>query len=156
MESAQEWLGPHVWNGAETGDGPILDGKALTLALIGRLGWREKERMDREVPECFVTPGGKKKEIEYDSGLPVLQVRIQDVLGLQENPRILGVNLVFHLLSPAGRPLQITGDIVGFWKGSYADVRREMRGRYPKHFWPEDPLNAQPPVPADHRRSDKS
>lgn len=156
MESAQEWLGPHVWNGAETGDGPILDGKALTLALIGRLGWREKERMDREVPECFVTPGGKKKEIEYDSGLPVLQVRIQDVLGLQENPRILGVNLVFHLLSPAGRPLQITGDIVGFWKGSYADVRREMRGRYPKHFWPEDPLNAQPPVPAAHRRSDKS
>lgn len=156
IESAEKWLGPHVWKGEETGEGPIIDGKSLTLALIDRLGWREKERMDREAPEYFVTPAGKKRPIEYGSGLPVLQVRLQDVLGLQENPRLAGVNLVFHLLSPAGRPLQITGDIVGFWKGSYADVRREMRGRYPKHVWPEDPLNAQPPAVIPHRRSAKS
>jgi ATP-dependent helicase HrpB len=81
-------------------------------------------------------------------------VRLQDLLGQRDTPRLAGgrVALVLHLLSPAGRPLAVTADLAGFWRGAYAEVRKQMRGRYPKHPWPEDPLNAAPPAPREARR----
>jgi len=94
FESVQEWLGPHVWNGAETGDGPILDGKSLTLALIDRLGWREKERMDREAPEYFVTPPGKRTQSNTPRGFRYSSPN-PGGLGAPGKPRFLGENLVF-------------------------------------------------------------
>jgi len=91
------------------------------------------------LPELFTLPNGRKKPIHYDSGNPVISVRLQDCFGISVHPRIMGLPLVFHLLSPADRPVQITSDISGFWSGSYAEVRKDMKGRYPKHFWPENP-----------------
>ena len=91
-------------------------------------------------------PSGSTIEIDYDSEQPVLRVRLQEVFGWSDTPRVAGgrVPVVLHLLSPAGRPIQVTADLGGFWKGSYPQVRAEMRGRYPKHDWPEDPTKATP------------
>jgi ATP-dependent helicase HrpB len=90
-------------------------------------------------------PSGSRLPIDYtDPADPALEVRLQEMFGARDNPSIAGgrVALTLRLLSPAGRPLQVTRDLAGFWKGSYAEVRREMRGRYPRHPWPDDPLSA--------------
>jgi ATP-dependent helicase HrpB len=137
IREAGEWLGPFIWEGRDSGKGPIIDGKGLAQALAARLGWELKRRLDAEVPDSFALPRGRKGHIEYGSGEPVLSLRLQDAFGITGEPRILGVPVVFCLLSPANRPIQITRDLPGFWKGSYAGVRKEMRGRYPKHNWPE-------------------
>jgi ATP-dependent helicase HrpB len=138
------WLGPFVWNGAESGGGPVIDGSGLAAAIAARLGWTEKAELDRLVPDQFLPPprqAGKTTRrpcpIDYRSGEPVVRLRLQDAFGIREIREILGVPIVFHLLSPAGRPVQVTRDLEGFWKGSYGEVRKEMRGRYPKHDWPE-------------------
>jgi ATP-dependent helicase HrpB len=134
------WLGPHIWDGRETGKTPIIDGKGLIRALLTRLGWEQKQALDTQVPEYFSLPNGKKRLIDYSSGEPALRLRLQDAFGITSGPRVLGVPVVFCLLSPADRPIQITRDLAGFWAGSYASLRREMRGRYPKHNWPEHPV----------------
>jgi ATP-dependent helicase HrpB len=139
VEDAAQWLGPFV---LEDG-GPIITGKGLTDALAARLGWEAKAELDRLVPEYFTPPQGKaplrRRLIDYSSGEPVLRIRLQDAFGIGSATEILSVPIVFHLLSPADRPIQVTRDLPGFWKGSYAEVRKEMRGRYPKHLWPEHP-----------------
>jgi ATP-dependent helicase HrpB len=92
--------------------------------------------------------------IDYTSGdVPILAVRLQEMFGATASPCIAGgrITLLLHLLSPAGRPLQTTSDLAGFWRGSYHEIRREMRGRYPKHPWPEDPLAAEPTSRAKRR-----
>jgi ATP-dependent helicase HrpB len=92
-------------------------------------------------------PSGSRVRIDYaDPRAPVLAVRLQELFGLQETPRVAQgrVALVLHLLSPAHRPVQVTRDLAGFWRSSYFDVRRDLRGRYPRHHWPEDPLQATP------------
>ncbi|MCL2127261.1 MAG: ATP-dependent helicase, partial [Treponema sp.] len=99
----------------------------------------KKREMDKEVPEQYVLPSGRKRDIDYGSGTPVIRLRLQDAFGIKGRTEIRGIPAVFHLLSPAGRPVQITSDLDGFWAGSYAEVRKEMRGRYPKHQWPENP-----------------
>jgi ATP-dependent helicase HrpB len=138
---AAEWLGPFVR--AENNGGPVIDGKGLAAALTARLGWEGKAGLDRLVPDQFIPPrhsgkaGGRPVPIDYSSGEPVVRLRLQDAFGIREIREVLGVPVVFHLLSPAGRPVQVTRDLEGFWKGSYAEVRKEMRGRYPKHDWPE-------------------
>jgi ATP-dependent helicase HrpB len=93
--------------------------------------------MDAEVPDSFALPKGRKGRIEYGSGEPVLSLRLQDAFGIIGEQKILGVPVVFCLLSPANRPIQTTRDLSGFWRGSYAEVRKDLRGRYPKHNWPE-------------------
>jgi ATP-dependent helicase HrpB len=138
-ETASTWLGPFLWEGREGGRGPVIDGTGLVRALEARLGWKLKQDLDRRVPAFLTLPKGKKRALDYGSGEPVLRVRLQDAFGIREENRILGIPVVFHLLSPADRPIQITADLRGFWAGSYGEVRREMRGRYPKHPWPEDP-----------------
>ncbi|MFP3041698.1 ATP-dependent helicase HrpB [Treponema primitia] len=140
INDAAQWLGPFVWDGAESGSGPIISGKGLADALAARLGWETKKELDRLAPEYFTPPKGRRRHIDYSTGEPVLRLRLQDAFGIGE-VKILSVPIVFHLLSPADRPIQVTRDLPGFWKGSYADVRKEMRGRYPKHFWPEVPNN---------------
>jgi ATP-dependent helicase HrpB len=142
IAAAAEWLGPFLWEGGTEGEGPVLDGPSLVRALEGRIGGRDQGRLDKLVPPCFLLPNGKKRPLDYGSGEPVLSLRLQDAFGIAGKPGILGVPLTFELLSPAGRPVQITRDLPGFWAGSYAEVRRELRGRYPKHRWPEDPRGA--------------
>ncbi|GHV37783.1 ATP-dependent helicase HrpB [Spirochaetia bacterium] len=137
ISDAAGWLGPFVWDGAESGGGPVIGGKGLGDALSARLGWDVKNELDRLVPEYFNPPKGRPRLIDYSSGEPVVRLRLQDAFGIHQPCEILSVPVVFHLLSPADRPIQVTRDLPGFWKGSYAEVRKEMRGRYPKHKWPE-------------------
>jgi ATP-dependent helicase HrpB len=134
MRDADQWLGPFV----QDDGGPAVSGRSLEEALTERLGWKTKKEMDRLVPEHIGRAGGRRHAVDYSSGEPVARIRLQDALGITETA-ILSSPIVFHLLSPADRPIQVTRDLKGFWKGSYAEVRKEMRGRYPKHFWPEFP-----------------
>jgi ATP-dependent helicase HrpB len=144
IRDAASWLGPGIPEGRETGRTPIIDGKGLIRALLSRLGWEHQHTLDTRTPEYFSLPRGKKRAIDYSSGEPALRLRLQDAFGIGGENRIMGVPLVFCLLSPADRPIQITRDLAGFWTGSYAAVRKEMRGRYPKHPWPEDPGSLPP------------
>jgi ATP-dependent helicase HrpB len=139
IRDAPRWLGPFIWEGAQGGKGPIIDGKGLKQALELRLGWEKSRALAALVPGEFPLAGGKSRPIAYDSGEPVVRLRLQDAFGIPPVSPILGVPVVFHLLSPADRPIQITADLGGFWAGSYREVRRELRGRYPKHNWPEHP-----------------
>ena len=111
------------------------------------LGWEKRQALDRLAPSHVTVPSGSRLPIDYGAGdVPVLAVRLQELFGARETPAVASgrVPLLLHLLSPAGRPLQVTRDLGGFWTGSYPQVRSEMRGRYPKHPWPEDPLTAPP------------
>jgi ATP-dependent helicase HrpB len=144
--------------------GPVLDGITrrsqlgrldLTATLKAMLSWEQQRRLDALAPIHIVAPSGSRVPIDYGAGdTPVLAVRIQELFGLGETPTVAGgrVPLLLHLLSPAGRPLQVTGDLRGFWATSYGSVRAEMRGRYPKHPWPDDPLAAPPTARAKRRR----
>ncbi len=118
----------------------------LLAALQGQLDWQQRRELDRLAPTHLPVPSGREVAVDYGAEAPVLAVKLQELFGQRETPSIAGgrVAVVIHLLSPAGRPLQVTRDLEGFWKGSYAAVRAEMRGRYPKHPWPEDPLTAPP------------
>jgi ATP-dependent helicase HrpB len=137
IRDAVLWLGPFVWDSQNPGAGPVFSNSSLKNALKTRLGWDLSAILDREVPGVFTLPSGRPRALDYRSGEPVLSARLQDCFGIAVHPRILGVPVVFHLLSPADRPIQITSDLPGFWKGSYAEVRKEMKGRYPKHRWPD-------------------
>ena len=128
------------------------DLKALDLseALFGMMSWGQREDLDRVVPSHFVTPLGRRVAIDYD-GAPGIEVRLQEMFGVAVHPLVGGVPLRVTLLSPGGQPLQVTQDVPGFWGTSYAEVRKEMRGAYPRHPWPEDPLAAEPTVRAKPR-----
>jgi ATP-dependent helicase HrpB len=119
----------------------------LADALRALLSWDQQRRLDDLAPTHLEVPTGSRIRIDYlDESAPVVSVRLQEVFGLEETPRIGGgrVPITFKLLSPAQRPVQVTRDLAGFWRGTYADVRKDMRGRYPKHYWPENPLEAEP------------
>jgi ATP-dependent helicase HrpB len=143
---------------------PFLDGISrrsqlgrldLVGALKALLSWEQQRRLDALAPAHIAVPSGSRVPIDYGAGeTPVLAVRLQELFGLGETPAVAGgrVPLLLHLLSPAGRPLQVTRDLRGFWATSYADVRAQMRGRYPKHPWPDDPLAAPPTARAKRRR----
>ncbi|MEZ5788314.1 MAG: ATP-dependent helicase HrpB [Xanthobacteraceae bacterium] len=140
--SAEDWLGPAF--AGKTGLDE-LDAEALSSALHARLPWNLRRRLDLEAPTHFDAPSGSHVPIDYaaEEG-PKLAIRVQELFGLDQHPGIAGgrVPLVIELLSPAQRPVQVTRDLPAFWRGSYASVRTEMRGRYPKHPWPDDPLSA--------------
>ncbi|HUJ73610.1 MAG TPA: ATP-dependent helicase C-terminal domain-containing protein, partial [bacterium] len=136
---AGEWLRPFL----KLESGQVLGAEKLRAALHGILG-SQGARLAEEAPESITLPTGGKRKIDYDGDAPAVEARIQEVFGLSESPRVCGVPLTFRLLSPSHRPLQVTRDLAGFWKNTYAEVRKEMRGRYPKHYWPENPLEAEP------------
>ena len=141
LDTAQDWLYPAL-------DGVTrLKDVDVTKALLATLPYDLRRRLEAEAPERFTTPAGASHQINYNGdGGPALGVRLQELFGLDKHPSVANgrVPLTLLLLSPAQRPVQTTKDLPGFWRGSYAAVRSEMRGRYPKHPWPEDPLSAPP------------
>jgi ATP-dependent helicase HrpB len=117
----------------------------MSNALMAALPYAMRRRLDAEAPTHFTAPTGSNVAIDYEAeGGPKFAIRVQELFGLDKHPSIAGgtVPLTLELLSPAHRPIQTTRDLPGFWRGSWADVRAEMRGRYPKHVWPENPLLA--------------
>ncbi|MFF7605203.1 ATP-dependent helicase HrpB [Streptomyces parvulus] len=139
-----EWLEPELGRAARRADLARID---AAEALARLLPWASGEaaRLDELAPERIVVPSGSRIRIDYGNPeQPVLAVKLQEMFGLQRSPRIAGVPLLVHLLSPAGRPAAVTADLASFWRDGYKGVRAELRGRYPKHPWPEDPATAEP------------
>lgn len=143
MMSAETWLLPHLTRCRTADDLRALD---LTEALRGALTWDQTQSLDRLAPAHFLTPLGRKVPIDYAGGQPAIEVRLQELFGVTRHPTIgpHHLPLKITLLSPARRPVQTTTDLPGFWDSSYADVRKDMRGQYPRHPWPENPRDAVP------------
>ena len=142
--TAAEWLTPLVADKTALGE---ITADKLNNALRTLVPWPLQRRLDAEAPTHFEAPTGSQVPIDYEAeGGPKIAIRVQELFGLDRHPAVAGgrVPLVIELLSPAHRPVQTTRDLPGFWRGSYAAVRTEMRGRYPKHPWPEDPIAAPP------------
>ncbi|MFF7792553.1 ATP-dependent helicase HrpB [Streptomyces sp. NPDC007991] len=140
----EEWLEPELSRARRRADLARIDaGEALARLLPWASG--EAGRLDELAPERITVPSGSRIRVDYSRPeQPVLAVKLQEMFGLQESPRVAGVPLLVHLLSPAGRPAAVTADLASFWKDGYRGVRAELRGRYPKHPWPEDPAGAEP------------
>ncbi|MFJ5014814.1 ATP-dependent helicase HrpB [Streptomyces griseoluteus] len=138
------WLEPELGRARRRADlGRIDAGQALTRLLPWAGG--EAARLDELAPERIAVPSGSRVRVDYtDPERPVLAVKLQEMFGLRETPEVAGVPLLVHLLSPAGRPAAVTADLASFWRDGYRAVRAELRGRYPKHPWPEDPATAEP------------
>ncbi|MFJ9023061.1 ATP-dependent helicase HrpB [Streptomyces sp. NPDC102259] len=144
LARVDEWLEPELSRARRRSDlGRIDAGEALGRLLPWASG--EAARLEELAPERITVPSGSRIRIDYaDAERPVLAVKLQEMFGLQESPRVAGVPLLVHLLSPAGRPAAVTADLASFWRDGYKGVRAELRGRYPKHPWPEDPAGAEP------------
>ena len=140
LDSLEDWFAPYL---AGVPGFAAARGVDLVGPLQARLG-AHLAALDRAAPAAFTTPLGRKVPIDYGGEAPAIAVRLQEMFGVAEQPSAAGLPLAITLLSPAGRPVQTTQDLPGFWASSYADVRKDMRGRYPKHPWPEDPLAATP------------
>jgi len=115
--------------------------------LQARLSHQQRRALDEHAPESMTVPSGSRIRLCYEIGrAPVLAARIQELFGMRDTPRIARgrVAIVVHLLAPNGRPQQVTDDLGSFWRNTYAEVRKQLRARYPKHSWPEDPLTAPP------------
>ena len=140
--SAADWLAPFISDKTALAQ---ISADDLSAALDALLPWALRKRLDAEAPTHFTAPSGSSVPIDYEAEEgPKLSIRVQELFGLAKHPAIAGgrVALVIELLSPAHRPVQVTRDLPGFWRGSYKDVKTEMRGRYPRHPWPDDPLTA--------------
>ncbi len=144
LDRLDDWLGPrleHVRRGADVSRIDLKD------ALASLLDWQQRNSLDLLAPTHLTAPTGSRIQVDYsDPASPVLAVRLQEMFGVADTPRLFGgrVPVTLHLLSPAHRPVQVTRDLRGFWESSYFDVRKDLRGRYPKHYWPDDPLVAEP------------
>ena len=139
-----DWLGPLLDDIRRLSDVDRID---LRESLSSMLDWKQRRRLDELAPTHIEVPSGSRIPVDYSNpSAPVLAVRIQEVFGMTESPRLAAgrATVVMHLLSPARRPVQVTQDLAGFWRTSYFDVRKDLRGRYPKHDWPQDPLVAKP------------
>ena len=133
------WLGPEL---DQVARGASISRVDMYPALQRLLPWPEAARLDELAPERLRVPSGNRHRVDYSGGRPVVSVKLQECFGLAASPELAGMPVLFHLLSPAGRPLAVTDDLASFWSGPYAQVRAEMRGRYPRHPWPEDPWSA--------------
>ncbi|WP_369379855.1 ATP-dependent RNA helicase [Streptomyces sp. cg36] len=143
LSRAEEWLEPELSRARRRSDLERLDaGQALTRLLPWASG--EAARLDELAPERIEVPSGSRIRVEYGGAQPVLAVKLQEMFGLEGTPEVAGVPVLIHLLSPAGRPAAVTADLANFWREGYRAVRAELRGRYPKHPWPEDPSKAEP------------
>jgi ATP-dependent helicase HrpB len=152
MADLEQWLSPWLHGASRLEQ---LRGK-LIEALLSRYTHAQRRLLDEYAPTHLTVPTGTRVAVDYeDDNAPCIEVRMQEVFGLADTPRIAGgrVPVTLKLLSPARRPMQITRDLAGFWRGSYAEVRKDMRGRYPRHYWPENPLEAEPVRGLRPRRS---
>lgn len=144
LNNLDEWLAPWLKGMTRLDHLKKLDMKNI---ILGMLTWEQQKALERLAPTHLTVPSGSRIQIDYLSGeRPFLAVRLQEMFGLEKTPAIANgkVPLVLHLLSPAGRPVQVTEDLAGFWASSYHLVKKDLRGRYPKHYWPDDPLQAEP------------
>ena len=149
----EDWLGPYLEGVTRRDHLARLDLPAILNSL---LGWERSRRLDEGAPTHLAVPSGSRARLEYIPGeSPVLKVKLQEMFGLADTPRVAWgkVPVTLHLLSPAQRPIQVTQDLRGFWERTYPEVRRELKGRYPKHPWPDDPWNARPTARAKRRHS---
>ena len=146
-----DWLLPWLGGVRTLADLKALD---LTEPLRMHLGHAHVQDLDRLMPSHFETPLGRRIAIDYDGEMPAIEVRLQELFGVTRHPTVgpKALPLRITLLSPGGKPVQVTADLPGFWTNSYPDVRRDMRGRYPRHPWPDDPTLAEPTLRAKPRR----
>ena len=148
LETLDDWLLPYLKGVSTAGAWRKFD---YAPALRALLTWDQSQALDAAAPGHFITPLDRKIPIDYGGDAPEITLRLQEMFGVTRHPVVAGRPLRVTLLSPAGRPVQTTMDIPGFWATSYADVRKDMRGRYPKHPWPEDPTVADPTLRAKQR-----
>jgi ATP-dependent helicase HrpB len=143
LATLDDWLAPFLQHATGADDLARLD---LEMLLSAHLDWDASGRLAELAPPLLVTANGRSSPIHYERAVPTASVRVQDLFGTKVHPTVAGgrVALALELLSPADRPVQITRDLPGFWGGTWADVRKDMAGRYPKHQWPLDPANAPP------------
>ncbi|MGW0240666.1 ATP-dependent helicase HrpB [Micromonospora chalcea] len=152
LDRAPDWLGPELVRARRRADLSRVD---VVAALRRLLDWRQAARLDELAPERLAVPSGSRVRVDYaDPAAPVLAVKLQETFGWRDVPRIADgrVPVLLHLLSPAGRPVAVTADLASFWRTGYPQVRAELRGRYPRHPWPEDPTTAEPTRRAAPRR----
>lgn len=153
LANLEHWLRPFVAGISRASQFDRID---LMAALSGLLDWSQSQRLDSMAPSHITVPSGSRLPVDYtDEGGPALHVRLQEMFGATNTPAIVNgrVPLTLHLLSPAHRPVQVTRDLAGFWARSYMEVKRDLKGRYPKHHWPDDPLSAPPTARAKRRGS---
>ena len=149
MDTLGDWLLPYLAGVRNAADWKSFD---ILPALQAHLGYAQMQMLDQAVPGHFKTPLGRKIAIDYDGATPGIAVRLQEMFGVIRHPMVGQFPLQVTLLSPAQRPVQVTSDLPGFWATSYEDVRKDMRGQYPKHPWPEDPTQADPTLRAKPRK----
>lgn len=150
-DSLEDWLLPFLGKVSRLSHFANLDLPAMLSTL---LPWPLPQRLDELAPKTLSVPSGSRIAIDYSEQPPVLAVRLQELFGLAETPRIAGgrQSVLLHLLSPARRPVQVTQDLASFWANTYAEVKKDLKGRYPKHYWPDDPLIAEPTARAKPRK----
>jgi ATP-dependent helicase HrpB len=151
LGNLEEWLAPYLSGTMRRAHLANLD---LMEALPARLDWKQRQALDELAPTHLTVPSGSRVPLDYQSGaVPVLAVRLQEMFGATDTPMIAGgkVQVLLHLLSPARRPVQVTRDLKSFWANSYRAVKADLKGQYPKHYWPEDPLQAEPTARAKPR-----
>jgi ATP-dependent helicase HrpB len=151
LAAAEDWLGPDLTRARRRADLARID---VAGALRRLLPWSVAGRLDEVAPERLPVPSGSRVRVSYaDPAAPVLAVKVQEAFGWRDAPRLAGgrVPVLLHLLSPAGRPVAVTRDLASFWATGYPRVRAELRGRYPRHPWPEDPTTADPTARTNRR-----
>lgn len=143
LESLAGWLGPYLHNMTRLTQLKSVD---LQSVLLAQLPWEQQRQLNELAPTHLDVPSGSRIRVDYSQSPPVLAVRIQEMFGLADTPRLARgkIAVLLHLLSPSRRPVQITRDLAGFWRSSYHEVKKELKGRYPKHYWPDDPMQAEP------------
>jgi ATP-dependent helicase HrpB len=143
LATIETWLAPFLDSISKLSDFQRLD---LQSILSGLLPWPLPRQLEELAPKTMTVPSGSSIKIDYTQSPPVLSVKLQEMFGCLDTPTIANgkVKLMLHLLSPAQRPLQVTQDLAGFWQGSYSEVKKEMKGRYPRHPWPDRPEQALP------------
>ncbi|MFK8024778.1 MAG: ATP-dependent helicase HrpB [Ilumatobacter sp.] len=141
VDAVDQWLAPYLPGAVGRRD---LDGLDVAMVLRSQLPWPEGGDLERLVPDRLELPTGRSVTVDYSGEAPTAAVRVQDLFGVTEHPTAGGVPIRLELLSPADRPIQVTADLPGFWTGTWAEVKKDMAGRYPKHRWPDDPASADP------------
>ncbi|MCF5813218.1 ATP-dependent helicase HrpB, partial [Pseudomonas sp. PA-1-2A] len=151
LDRLEEWLTPYLGKVTKINHFSQLD---LSSIVRNLLPWPLPQELDAYAPQAIQVPSGSNIRIDYSQYPPILAVRLQELFGLAETPRIAQGKqpLILHLLSPARRPVQVTQDLANFWRSTYAEVKKDLKGRYPKHYWPEDPLVAEATARAKPRK----
>ncbi|WP_338473925.1 ATP-dependent helicase HrpB [Pseudomonas sp. MS646] len=152
LDSLEDWLMPYLGRVSRLSHFANLD---LSSIVHNRLPWPLPQRLDELAPHHLSVPSGSSIRLDYSEHPPILAVRLQELFGLADTPRIAGGRQVvkLHLLSPARRPVQVTQDLANFWRSTYAEVKKDLKGRYPKHYWPDDPLVAEATARAKPRKA---